>query len=124
MSEGFLTSSLSDTTFIKPFGQSWKQVTYSAVDGLAVFEGCIILGTVTQAQAVKEVVAWHLAEAMRTQKISKARMATMLKTSRTRVDRHACGNLDGHTRGAPSNRSGISSNRVSNQYARISAFPE
>ena len=40
-----------------------------------------------QAQAVKEVVAWQLAEAMRTKKISKARMATMLKTSRTQVDR-------------------------------------
>ena len=40
-----------------------------------------------QAQAVKEVVAWQLAEAMRTQKISKSRMATLLKTSRTQVDR-------------------------------------
>jgi len=40
-----------------------------------------------QAQAVKEVVAWQLAEAMRTQKISKARMAVLLKTSRTQVDR-------------------------------------
>jgi antitoxin HicB len=40
-----------------------------------------------QAQAVKEVVAWQLAEAMKKQRISKARMATMLKTSRTQVDR-------------------------------------
>jgi hypothetical protein len=40
-----------------------------------------------QAQAVKEVVAWQLAEAMRTKKISKVRMATLLKTSRTQVDR-------------------------------------
>jgi predicted XRE-type DNA-binding protein len=40
-----------------------------------------------QAQAVKEVVAWQLAEAMKKQKISKARMATLLKTSRTQVDR-------------------------------------
>jgi len=40
-----------------------------------------------QVQAVKEVVAWQLAEAMRTKKISKARMATLLKTSRTQVDR-------------------------------------
>ena len=40
-----------------------------------------------QAQAVKEVVAWQLAEAMRTQKISKNKMATLLKTSRTQVDR-------------------------------------
>ena len=41
----------------------------------------------TQAQAVKEVVAWQLAEAMKKKKISKARMAVMLKTSRTQVDR-------------------------------------
>jgi predicted XRE-type DNA-binding protein len=40
-----------------------------------------------QAQAIKEVVAWQLAEAMKTQKISKNRMAALLKTSRTQVDR-------------------------------------
>ena len=40
-----------------------------------------------QVQAVKEVVAWQLAEAMRKKKISKARIATLLKTSRTQVDR-------------------------------------
>ncbi len=40
-----------------------------------------------QAQAVKEVVAWQLAEAMRERKISKNRMAILLKTSRTQVDR-------------------------------------
>jgi predicted transcriptional regulator len=40
-----------------------------------------------QAQAIKEVVAWQLAEAMREQKISKSRMAALLKTSRTQVDR-------------------------------------
>lgn len=40
-----------------------------------------------QAQAVKEVVAWQLAEAMKKQKISKNRMAILLKTSRTQVDR-------------------------------------
>ena len=40
-----------------------------------------------QAQAVKKVVAWQLAEAMKKKKISKARMATLLKTSRTQVDR-------------------------------------
>ena len=41
----------------------------------------------SQAQAVKEVVAWQLAEEMRKKKISKARMAAMLKTSRSQVDR-------------------------------------
>lgn len=40
-----------------------------------------------QAQAVKEVVAWQLAEAMKKKNISKNRMATLLKTSRTQVDR-------------------------------------
>jgi predicted XRE-type DNA-binding protein len=40
-----------------------------------------------QSQAVKEVIAWQLAQAMKKKKISKNRMATMLKTSRTQVDR-------------------------------------
>ena len=40
-----------------------------------------------QAQAVKEVVSWQLAEGMRKKKISKTRMAVLLKTSRTQVDR-------------------------------------
>jgi antitoxin HicB len=41
----------------------------------------------TQAQAIKEVVAWQLAKAMKKKKISKARMAVLLKTSRSQVDR-------------------------------------
>ena len=40
----------------------------------------------TQAQAIKEVVAWQLDEAMKKRKISKNKMATLLKTSRTQVD--------------------------------------
>jgi phage/plasmid primase-like uncharacterized protein len=40
-----------------------------------------------QAEAIKEVVAWQLAEAMKKQKISKNKMAALLKTSRTQVDR-------------------------------------
>ena len=40
-----------------------------------------------QAEAVKEVVAWQLAEAMKKRKISKNKMAALLKTSRTQVDR-------------------------------------
>jgi hypothetical protein len=39
-----------------------------------------------EAQAVKEVVAWQLAEAVKKKKISKNKMATLLKTSRTQVD--------------------------------------
>ena len=41
----------------------------------------------TQAQAIKEAVAWQLAEAMKKQKISKNKMAVLLKTSRTQIDR-------------------------------------
>ena len=40
-----------------------------------------------QAQAIKEVVAWQLAEAMKKKKISKNKMAALLKTSRSQVDR-------------------------------------
>jgi antitoxin HicB len=40
-----------------------------------------------QAEAIKEVIAWQLAKAMRKKKISKNRMASLLKTSRTQVDR-------------------------------------
>ncbi len=45
-----------------------------------IFEGA-------QAQAIKEVVAWQLDEAMKKRKISKNKMATLLRTSRTQVDR-------------------------------------
>ena len=41
----------------------------------------------TQTQAIKEVVAWQLAEAMKMQQISKNKMAAVLKTSRSQVDR-------------------------------------
>jgi antitoxin HicB len=40
-----------------------------------------------QTQAIKEVVAWQLDEAMKKRKISKNKMATLLKTSRTQVNR-------------------------------------
>jgi len=40
-----------------------------------------------QTQAIREVVAWQLAKAMKKKKISKARMAVLLKTSRSQVDR-------------------------------------
>lgn len=41
----------------------------------------------TQARAVKEVVVWQLIEAMEKQSLTKTRLATMLKTSRSQVDR-------------------------------------
>ena len=47
-----------------------------------------------EAQAVKEVIAWQLAQAMKKKKISKTRMAELLKTSRTQVDRLLSGKDD------------------------------
>ena len=40
-----------------------------------------------QALAIKEVVVWQLTDAMERQSLSKARLAVMLKTSRSQVDR-------------------------------------
>lgn len=41
----------------------------------------------SQAQAVKEVIAWQLTEAMKARSLTKARMAALLKTSRSQLDR-------------------------------------
>src|SRR5271155_3502074 len=56
----------------------------SSIDDFLKAEGIF---AESQAQAVKEVVAWQLAEAMKKKKISKVRLAALLKTSRTQVDR-------------------------------------
>jgi hypothetical protein len=56
----------------------------SSIDAVLKEEGIF---EEAQAQAVKEVAAWELDEAMKKQKISKNKMATLLKTSRTQVDR-------------------------------------
>ncbi|MCZ4343761.1 XRE family transcriptional regulator [Sphingomonadaceae bacterium G21617-S1] len=40
-----------------------------------------------QAKAIKEVIAWQLAEAMKERKLSKSRLATLMHTSRTQVNR-------------------------------------
>jgi len=56
----------------------------SSIDDFSKEEGIF---EESQAQAIKEVVAWQLDEAMRKRKISKNKMATPLKTSRTQVDR-------------------------------------
>jgi DNA-binding Xre family transcriptional regulator len=39
------------------------------------------------AQVEKEVIAWQLAQAMKKKKITKKRMAELMKTSRTQVDK-------------------------------------
>src|SRR6266404_4444271 len=65
-------------------GKSRKSHMGSSIDDFLKEEGIF---EEVQAQAVKEVVAWQLAQAMKKKKISKARMAALLKTSRTQVDR-------------------------------------
>lgn len=56
----------------------------STLDSLLKEEG---IYEETQARAIKEVLGWHLTEAMAKQSLSKARLATLLKTSRSQVDR-------------------------------------
>ncbi|WP_067739201.1 helix-turn-helix domain-containing protein [Novosphingobium naphthalenivorans] len=40
-----------------------------------------------QARSIKEVIAWELQRAMQERKLSKSRLAQMMHTSRTQVDR-------------------------------------
>jgi antitoxin HicB len=40
-----------------------------------------------QAKAIKEVIAWQLAEAMRDRKLTKSALAVLMKTSRTQINR-------------------------------------
>lgn len=47
----------------------------------------------TQNQAIKQVIAWQLLKAMEEQSLSKTRMAAMLQTSRSQLDRL----LDSHS---------------------------
>lgn len=56
----------------------------SSIDDLMKEEGWF---EEAQEKAIKEVIAWQLTQAMTKQKISKATMATRLKTSRTQVNR-------------------------------------
>ncbi len=65
-------------------GKQRKNHMGSSIDDFLKEEGIF---EEAQAQAVKEVVAWQLDVAMRKRKISKNKMAKLLKTSRTQVDR-------------------------------------
>ena len=56
----------------------------SSIDEFLTEEGTL---EEAQTEALKEVVAWQLAEVMKKKKMSKRRMATLLKTSRSQVDR-------------------------------------
>jgi len=40
-----------------------------------------------QARAIKEVIAWQLEQAMKVRKLSKRKLALLMHTSRTQVDR-------------------------------------
>ncbi|MFN0045127.1 MAG: Fis family transcriptional regulator [Sphingorhabdus sp.] len=40
-----------------------------------------------QAQAIKEVIAWQLAEAMQNRNLTKTRLAELMHTSRTQINR-------------------------------------
>jgi len=40
-----------------------------------------------EAKAIKEVIAWQLADAMKVQGLTKTRLAALMHTSRTQVDR-------------------------------------
>ena len=56
----------------------------AALDSFLEVQG--VLGEF-QARAIKEVIAWQLAEAMRDRKISKSALAVLMKTSRTQINR-------------------------------------
>ena len=56
----------------------------SSLDGLLGEEG---VREEFQAIAIKEVIAWQLQQAMTEMKLSKRKLAVLMKTSRTQVDR-------------------------------------
>jgi antitoxin HicB len=63
----------------------------SSIDDFLKEEG---ISEEAQAKAMKEVVAWQLAKAMKKKNLSKKKMAALLKTSRTQVDRLLSGRDD------------------------------
>ena len=56
----------------------------SSLDELLSEEGVL---EAFQAVAIKEVIAWQLQQAMTEMKLSKRKLALLMKTSRTQVDR-------------------------------------
>src|SRR5262249_11367721 len=54
--EGYPPGEQVGTTYIRPLGQEWKKVTYTVAGDVAVFEGCIILGTVAEVKATAEYI--------------------------------------------------------------------
>jgi predicted XRE-type DNA-binding protein len=68
----------------KPAGKRLNKHRGSSIDDFLKEEGVF---EEFQARAVKEVIAWQLAEAMKKRKLSKRRLAQMMHTSRTQIDR-------------------------------------
>lgn len=56
----------------------------SSLDDMLREEGVL---EVFQAKAVKEVIAWQLGQAMKERNLSKRKLATLMQTSRSQVDR-------------------------------------
>lgn len=56
----------------------------STLDNCLVAEGML---EEFQAKSIKEVIAWQLADAMKKQGLTKTRLAALMKTSRTQIDR-------------------------------------
>lgn len=56
----------------------------SSLDDFLEEEGVL---TEFQAQAIKEVIAWQLGEAMKKRKLSKTRLAELMHTSRAQINR-------------------------------------
>jgi hypothetical protein len=56
MSEGFLESSDLRVGYFRPLGKPFQQIIYSVVEGLAVYQGCIILGTVEEMEELAEKI--------------------------------------------------------------------
>lgn len=58
--------------------------TGSSIDDFLRDEGVLVE---VQALAIKEVIAWQLDQAMKDRKLSKRKLAELMHTSRTQVDR-------------------------------------
>ncbi len=56
----------------------------SSLDDFLAEEGIF---DATRTRAIKEVIAWQLAQAMRGKQLTKARMAELMHTSRSQLDR-------------------------------------
>ena len=64
--------------------QSGNPCLGSSLDSFLEEEGLL---EETRAGAIKEVIAWQIQEAMKAKKLSKAKMAAMMHTSRAQLDR-------------------------------------